>query len=78
MSKTKWTPADPEDQQAEDEAEQENADSEEEQAGEEESLDDMEREMLLNLLESLSPEDRNLPLQQALENAPATRHQQEW
>ncbi|MCB9506290.1 MAG: VWA domain-containing protein [Myxococcales bacterium] len=40
--------------------------------------EEADREALLRLLDSLEPDDVNLPLQQALEAAPPTRLQEEW
>ncbi len=78
-------PQEPEEQEGEEEAEPEPEESSEEEEGEqpeptpeEETEEEQEREMLLQMLNNLEPEDVNLPLQQALEAARPSGLQNEW
>ena len=59
---------------------EETDDTEEEQEEESQELSDeeLEREMLMQLLDSLESDDVNLPLQQALDAAPPQRVLEEW
>ena len=82
---------DPQDSEEEEDAEEqeeqdassedeEEAEQEESEVAEEEEMseEELERMMLMNLLNSLDAADVNLPLQQALENVPYSQHEQDW
>jgi hypothetical protein len=73
-------PQDEPEEESEEEAEPEPSEEEEESepTPEEQTQEEQEREMLLQMLNNLEPEDVNLPLQQALEAARPSGLQNEW